>query len=74
MYKSYQYFPFGICRVWLAKREADDKLLKRVICLLLIFAISYALLRIIKNSFHRPGYRLTLQGVGTQYGVDALWN
>jgi membrane-associated phospholipid phosphatase len=55
-------FPLAYLGYRFAKNEADGKLIKRVLCLLLIFALSYALLQIIKNSFHRPRYRLTLQG------------
>ena len=55
-------FPLAYLGYRLAKSSADEKLLKRVICLLLIFAIAYALLQIGKGTFHRPRYRLTLQG------------
>jgi membrane-associated phospholipid phosphatase len=55
-------FPLAYSGYRLAKSAADEYLLKRVICLLLIFAIAYALLQIGKGIFHRPRYRLTLQG------------
>lgn len=54
--------PLAYSGYMLAKRTADDNLLKRVICLLLIFVVAYALLQIVKDTFHRPRYRLTLQG------------
>ncbi len=55
-------FPLAYLGYRLAKSTADEKLLKHVICLLLIFAIAYAVLQIVKGTFHRPRYRLTLQG------------
>ncbi len=55
-------FPLAYSGYRLAESAADERLLKRVICLLLVFAIAYALLQTGKGIFHRPRYRLTLQG------------
>lgn len=46
-----------------AKRKEDERLLKRVICLLILLGLSYAALEIFKGVFHRPRYRLVMQGV-----------
>jgi membrane-associated phospholipid phosphatase len=55
-------FPLAYSGFRLSKNVADEKLLKRVISMLLIFVIAYVLLQIGKHIFHRPRYRLTLQG------------
>ncbi|WP_408070555.1 phosphatase PAP2 family protein [Butyrivibrio sp. JL13D10] len=55
-------FPLTYLGYKFAESVADEKLLKRVIGLLLIFIIAYVLLQIVKGIFHRPRYRLTLQG------------
>jgi membrane-associated phospholipid phosphatase len=55
-------FPLAYSGYRLAKSTADKKLLKRIICLLLLFVIAYMFLQIVKNIFHRPRYRLALQG------------
>lgn len=46
----------------LAKKAKDGKLLKRIIYLLVLLAVSYGLMQIFKNTFHRPRFRLVAQG------------
>ena len=46
-----------------AKRKEDERLVKRVICLLILIGISYAALEVFKGIFHRPRYRLVVQGI-----------
>ena len=46
-----------------AKRKEDKKLIKRVICLLILLGLSYAALEVFKGVFHRPRYRLVVQGI-----------
>lgn len=45
-----------------AKRKEDEGLVKRVICLLILLGISYAVMEVFKGVFHRPRYRLVVQG------------
>ena len=46
-----------------AKRKEDERLIKRVICLLVLLGITYATMEVFKGIFHRPRYRLVMQGV-----------
>ena len=62
----------GICLVtnpvllvtgFIFARKAEDKqLIKRLITILVLLGISYALLQVFKNSFSRPRYRLVAEG------------
>ena len=45
-----------------ARKVKDRKLVKRVITVLVMLGISYALLQIFKGAFSRPRYRLVVQG------------
>ena len=47
---------------YLAKKSKDGRLLKRIVCLLVLLAISYGLMQVFKNAFHRPRFRLAVLG------------
>lgn len=51
-----------IAGIKLAERSDDGLLIKRVICLLALLVLSYALLQIFKGAFNRPRYRLVVRG------------
>lgn len=46
----------------LAGRSEDSALVKRVVCVLILLAVSYALLQIFKGTFNRPRYRIVAAG------------
>ena len=46
-----------------AKKKDDDRLIKSVICLLVLLGITYGTMEILKGVFHRPRYRLVVQGI-----------
>ena len=46
----------------LAKRSEEDSLIKKILCLLILLIIGFALLQVFKNLFHRPRYRLVMEG------------
>lgn len=46
----------------LAKKSGDRNLIKRLICLLALLGLSYGLMQIFKNTFHRPRFRLAVLG------------
>ena len=51
----------------LAKKNDDETLMKKIIVLLILLALSYALMQIFKGVFHRPRYRLVVkeyEGIG----------
>lgn len=48
---------------YLAKKSKDGRLLKRLICILALLAISYGLMQVFKGVFHRPRFRLAVLGV-----------
>ena len=46
----------------LAKKTKDKNLVQKITCLLILLALAYASLQILKSNFPRPRYRLVVQG------------
>ena len=46
----------------LGRMSEDSQVVKRVICVLVLLGISYALLQIFKGAFNRPRYRIVVAG------------
>ena len=46
----------------LAKKSEDKDLVLKIVCLLILLALAYASLQILKSNFPRPRYRLVVQG------------
>ena len=55
-------FPLAYLGFSMAKKTDDGTLAKHIICLLILLALSYAALQVLKNVFHRPRYRLAVLG------------
>ena len=46
----------------LAKKSEETGLIKKILCLIILLVLAFALLQIFKNIFHRPRYRLVMEG------------
>ena len=46
----------------LAKKSEETGLIKRIVCLLILLVLAFVLLQVFKNTFHRPRFRLVMEG------------
>ena len=54
--------PLLILGYFFGKKSKDKALAKRIICILILLGLSFALMQVCKNLFHRPRYRLVAMG------------